>query len=709
MNIKHIVKEYIWTVLGITFLASLLSVIRFIIEINPELIDHPSLLISLTPLDRIFLISYTTFFVFISVTVSFIILLILHKITVSFLKIKIGLREYILLFWALVIIYFVLAIKPRLAGVASRLPGIFWLPNLPLELLLYLSAAVVIIFIYYWMRKSTKTEQLLRSSVCAFIALSLSAYLYNSLDAKFTTPITKENILLAVVILFASGLSGLFCFYFFYKISPHLYRVYNQTSFLKVLITLCIGLSIGISIFAFFWENKKATIDYRQIVSQTKQDVNVILIAIDALRADHLGCYGYARETSPNLDALAKEAVLFKNCYVQSSWTKPSTASLFTSFYPTMHQTILNRVELPDELTTIAEILQDQGFITYSYVANANLKAIFNFDQGFDFFDDYLMRDKLRYICLRNTIPFNIVIKKITGKGFEAHGPERDNIKLVNKRVIPWLKKYKDENFFMYIHYMDPHAPYWPPRPYRNMFPCDKKDNNSKDISLYDGEIRFADEYIGKLFDRLKAWGIYDKTLIIITADHGEAFGEHGDRAHGHTIYQHQLKVPLIIKYAKSLPQGKIIEPQVRNIDIMPTILDILNISYTGHLEGMSLLPLCRGKDDQGQRENIYVEENLRNQFILKGIIRDNTWKYIFTEKSEWRDVKRLGHEELYNLADDPRELNNLLGQESEVLKFMRAKLDFYKRYCEERAVSPAQKELDYETFEQLKSLGYLQ
>ncbi len=708
-NAKNIKKNYIWPLLSISSLTSLI-IILFFTKFGPDIRQFPLASMELSLPDKAFLVSYITLFTFlICSAASFIVLFIYHIVITRFLKIKISpVRGYILSFWICIVIYCALVISLKFLH-CSSLSNLLLIP-------FYLFLSVTIFLIQRWIRKAKDTNKLIVSTSAVFIALVISTALFNLLDTKYTSPLTKENILLAGIFLIGSGLVGILCYYFVYKISFWLAGVYNKIAYakvtpilniLKALIILYIGLSITLGLFGFFWENKETSLVYRELTSQTKEDINVILIVIDALRADHLGCYGYPRETSPYIDVFAKEQALFKHCYTQASWTKPSVASIFTSLYPTMHQTILRGDALPDEVTTLAELIHQQGYITYSYVANPSLKVIFNFNQGFDFFDDYLMRDKLYYVALRNLRKRLPLLEGIIGNRIDWTG--RDNIKLANKRIIPWLKKYKDENFFMYIHYMDPHAPYSPPRPYKNMFPYDKKDNNSKNISLYDGEIRFADEHIGKLFAKLKSLGIYDKTLIIITADHGEAFGEHGDYAHGHTIYQEQLWVPLIVKHVEHIPQGRIIETQVRSIEIMPTILDALNISYAGHLEGTSLLPLLRNKEEMNRYEDIFIEQNYNHEYILKGILRNNIWKYIFTEESKLRDVKKLGAEELYNLVDDPGELNNLVRQEAKVLKIMRAKLDFYKRYCEERAVSPSEKELDYETLQQLKSLGYIQ
>jgi arylsulfatase A-like enzyme len=471
-------------------------------------------------------------------------------------------------------------------------------------------------------------------------------------------------------------------------------------------------LTLSINSYGFFWENVKLALEYNKIFSQkkeshTKEDINVILIVIDALRADHLGCYGYRMHTSPHIDAFAKDGVLFKNCYAQASVTDLSVASILTSLSPSVHGVFLLEGVMPYGAVTVAEILQAQGYITFGFTGNACLKAIFNFNQGFDFYDDYLVRDRLYNIVLRqfrNSLPF---FKKMFQKKFDYR--DRSNIKSANKRIVPWLEKHRYDNFFMYIHYMDPHRPYSPPPPYSTMF----LNESSEDICLYDGEIRFVDEYINQFFEKLKSLGIYDKTLIIITADHGEAFGEHRNYEHGTTIYQEEIQVPLIIKYTKSIPKDKIVTRPVRSIDITPTILNILNVNFDGYLDGVSLIPAIKETNGIKSYGRIIIDQKSGVwKTSLKGVIKNinnNEWKYIFTEQSKFRDVNRIGNEELYNLTEDPNELNNLIGREHEILKIMKNELSLYKEHCKEKALLPLKRKLDYETIQQLKSLGYIQ
>lgn len=700
MNRKNIIKNFMWSILGTTLLTSLFVLMVIAYDIWNLIYISKQLLMDLSPLNILLIIAYTTSFLFlIYLAVFFILFFICHKVIIKFPGICF--KGYLLLCWILVILYCG-------SGITTRMLHIQVLPHL-LIVPLWIILLVAILFIFRWIRKSKEKKEIIRISIAAFVALVISAYLYQVLDTKFTSPLTKENILLALINLAVSGLTAALCYYLFYKLSS---LAYNKIIYLKFLMILFIGLNLGISIFGFVWENRENSLTYEEVKSNAKEDINVILIVIDALRADHLGCYGYEKQTSPNIDAFAKEAVLFKNCYVQASWTKPSVASILTSLYPTTHGATFDASKLPGEVTTLAEILHAAGYITYGYVSNPHLKRLFNFEQGFYFYDDYLMKkDKLYYFVLGRIPIFNKfirgIVRGITGKELNYH--DYDNIKVANKRILPWLERYKAENFFMYIHYMDPHDPYSPPRFYSDMFPYTKGDMNSKDISSYDGEIRFLDDNIKELFGMLKSSENYDKTLIIITADHGEAFGEHGDFLHGHTIYQELLRVPLIIKYPRHILKGVVIEKQVRSIDIMPTVLDVLKITYDAQLEGLSLLPLSKQDGQISFCEDIFINNNHRNNTsVLQGIIKDNEWKYIYTEKSKLRDVRALGNEEIYNLINDPNELNNLVEREPEVLKRMRNRIDFYKTYTKKKAISSSTK-LDYETIQQLRSLGYMQ
>lgn len=698
---RYIIKNFVKIALIISFLISVIIVLKFVnfgSEID-RVMDHPLTSGKLSLLDKTLLVNYTMVLFFPMLLSSVIILLSVFLFVVSFLRTKNAFYESIWPFGTLAAMHFASFLCLQL--LQSR-----FLSNL-LLVPFYFLLPILILIKHRKARLNREIKKLILFIGVFFVVVCISAN-----NTKLVPSLPKEKLELAVIVLIVVGLLAIFNYKIISKslsnLSPKTSRLKNDRIIrlaFNFSITVIL-LSIILSICGFLWENQKTTIHYKHIESKALTDTNVILIVIDALRADHLGCYEYKRPTSPHMDALAKEGFLFKNCYTQASWTKPSTASLLTSLYPPVHQAIYHGSALPDEAVTFAEILKEQGYLTYGYVANPNLKTIFNFDQGFDFYDDYLMRDKLYYAAMRNfqsNFPF---FKKITGKTFCFS--DRDNIKLANERIIPWLEKYKTNNFFMYLHYMDPHDPYSPPAPYDKMYPYVEGDINSKNISLYDGEIRFADEHIGRLFEKLKSLGVYDKTLIVITSDHGEAFGEHNDERHGHTVYNELLKVPLIIKHPGSEKANVRIKKQVRSIDILPSILDLLNISYKKSLDGASLSTLMGNNEKEDSGEYIYVNNNYDEIYVLEALVKNNYWKYIYTEKSPLRNIEEVGHEELYDLIDDPRELNNLIKQHPEISKTMRKKLDFYKKHCEKQAMLPSQVELDKETIRNLKSLGYL-
>lgn len=438
-----------------------------------------------------------------------------------------------------------------------------------------------------------------------------------------------------------------------------------------------------------------------------KDKPNVVLVLIDTLRADHLSSYDYVRKTSPNIDAMAGNGVLFKNAVSHAAWTKPSTASLFTSLYPSMHGAIFGESVLPDSVTTLAEQMKKSGYVTAGFVANPQIKAIFNFDQGFGFYDDSIVGDKVYHNVLRSDDLEKQFVRRFFN--LRLNWTDSNNAEMLNKRFTPWLMANKHTNFFLYLHYIDPHAPYSPPDPFDSRYVASNMQENEKNIALYDGEIAYIDKFIGNLLESLSDLGIADKTLVVLTSDHGEEFLDHGGTGHGQSLYEEQINVPLIMTYPPSLPAGRIIEDRVGVIDIMPTILEISGISSEGHTEGVSLLPLIEEKvvtDTDGER---YIfSENYLTRFRGKAVTRGNQ-KYIFTESSELRDVNRLGHEELYDLENDPGESNDLIAKRPETAKSFRKRLSFFTRYVRKNAVAqPATATVDQRTKEQLKALGYV-
>jgi len=419
------------------------------------------------------------------------------------------------------------------------------------------------------------------------------------------------------------------------------------------------------------------------IFALSEQPKNVILITVDALRPDHLGCYGYKRNTSPNIDYLAKEGVLFTQAISQVPYTAGSFAATFTSTYPKQHKVIGLNEKLELDNLTLAEILREKGFVTKAITTNFILSNAFGFNQGFEpqEFKEYEGKDETEV-------------------------------------AINWLKENIDKRMFLWIHYMEPHAPY-EPLPEHNVFldfinskgelPIVENEqgeggipkyvvrNNRRDldyyIALYDGEIRTADAKIGRLLEGLKELKLIDDSLIIFLSDHGEELGEHGFYfSHGTLLYDSSVRVPLIIKY-KNFEKGKIIDSQVRLLDISPTILDILGIKIPRLMKGKSLVPLITGKKNNF---NLIAYSYMIGKFA----IRWRGWKLIYNYNKP--NLKF----ELYNLNTDPSEKNNLAKSSPYFLSLKRKMFIERDRVLPKKMPPPSKIEDEY-IIERMKSLGY--
>ena len=385
---------------------------------------------------------------------------------------------------------------------------------------------------------------------------------------------------------------------------------------------------------------------------RTSEDVNVILIGIDALRADHLGCYGYKRNTSPSIDELARDSVLYENTMSQAPWTLPSVTSIFSSLYPSQHGVGITRYIQKSSLVTLAEILKKNGFTTAAFTGGAYVSRMFGFSRGFMLYEELNPAVKLKDeggIILRHSFLLDVekIIASATG----------------------WLSANADKKSFLFLYTYETHAPYFPPAKYDIFAPGYNgpitgdvwkdvgitNDINSRRkplppqdrerlISLYDGQILCTDDYIGKLIAFLKETNLYDKTMIVLTADHGEEFFDHGAWEHGDSLHQELLRVPLIIKYPFSRKKGIERERLAPSIDIVPTILDTLRIKMSYPMEGISLAKKAGGR--------VVFSQSTAPRALA---VRKGDFKMIVDFDSSLI--------ELYDLRRDPREANNLAGR----------------------------------------------
>ncbi len=422
---------------------------------------------------------------------------------------------------------------------------------------------------------------------------------------------------------------------------------------------------------------------------------NVLVYLIDTLRADHLGSYGYQRPTSPHIDALAQDALLFAHTSAQASWTRPATASLLTGLYPYTHGALTLQDSLRPDVITLAETLHAQGYTTAAYVTNINVGGKFGFDRGFDSFN-YLAEDEER--------PALHVGSDV-----------------VNESAFTWLREHAGRPFFLYLHVTDPHAPYLPPpgfaerfrdpalvwtlegrkRPERAMADHAElmtQENLHYLESLYDGEIAFVDENFGKLVEYLKQQGLYDNTIILVTADHGEEFFDHGGFEHGYSLYQEQLTVPLIIRLPGAPHSVGRVDCLARQIDVMPTLLEILGIAVPPAVEGHSLWHRLQGLCGN---EESFAQTSLaprREQMALTS----NGWKVL--QRSNTHDEKN----ELFDLKNDPHEQHAIEPKSSLVAAYGRQALRQWSAGAAPTVKRrPAEATPDAATMERLRVLGY--
>ncbi len=391
---------------------------------------------------------------------------------------------------------------------------------------------------------------------------------------------------------------------------------------------------------------------YQNTLGYECEDCNLIVVLVDTLRADHLGTYGYEKDTSPNLDRFAEESIVFKNVVAQTSWTKPAVASILTGLYPQNHKANTRYAKLSEENVLLSEVLKKEGYSTYAFSTNAFIEETNGFDQGFDQFT-YFPRD-------------------------EANGIPYIKADEVNSKVIPFLKnlKNKDKNF-IYLHYMDPHMPYNSPiTKYAkdNKYIFDTQEQSFEEIvnqvkeeksayslegdieirkqlykemkNLYDDEILFFDRELNNIFTALKEEGMFDNSIILVIADHGEELGDHGGLTHGKTLFEEVTHVPWIMYLPKKIHLD--MEEQVNQIDMFPTLLSLLGIKGPKNIDGKSVF-----KED----ENIYTFSELDYDGVYLNSVRTQEDKLIQGfEKSGLRNPPLVWVEDssLFELRLDP-------------------------------------------------------
>lgn len=429
---------------------------------------------------------------------------------------------------------------------------------------------------------------------------------------------------------------------------------------------------------------------------------NLVLITVDTERADRLGCYGAADVLTPSVDRLAREGALFTESYSTIPITLPSHCSILTGLYPRTHGVLSHAYTLPEDATTLAEILKGEGFKTAGFISSHVLARKYGTSQGFDiFWERYNYGEKRAKRLLR------------------TEGED-----LLTRAALDWVRIEMDEPFFLWLHWFNPHKPYDPPPPMRDMYDPDPSSPVKADVEtleklwkgdidldaaeiarirdLYAGEVAFTDLQIGIVIDKLEDLGVLDRTLVVYTADHGEVLYEH-DRYFGHDImlYDAALHVPLVVRAPGRVPAGLISNTTIRNIDILPTVLDLLGV----------------------HRPDVASEgRSFEGVFVGRAPEDAPVFSEVFPPKPEWKTEPRHGvrfggwklitvegesEGQLFDLNADPGETKNLVDVDGAKRAEMEAML------IEWMAAAPLPEEkfpdLGADEMENLRSLGYLE
>jgi arylsulfatase A-like enzyme len=399
------------------------------------------------------------------------------------------------------------------------------------------------------------------------------------------------------------------------------------------------------------------------LVSKFSSRSNLILISLDTLRADHLGCYGYRRDTSPNMDKLAREGILFENAFAQSPWTLPSHMSLFTGLYPLRHRVRSDGDRLSPQIPMLAQLLQQQNYQTVAFTDGAYMTPDFGFHKGFLKFQ------------------VNHSIQDFAGQV---------------SQTIDWLKENKDCSFFLFLHTYAIHNPYNPPSPYKSRFDptytgkvngttaqlndidMGKIRIDSRDLyhikALYDGSIQYVDDNLGRFLRFLEDEKLSESTMVVVFSDHGETLRDHHDYLlHGRYLYDELIRIPLIIRLPKQKARGLRVSTICQLVDVTPTVLEFLGIKKVSRFDGVSVVPLVSGNNSNYFRRRVAFAEEPRWESIA---VRSESDKLIQTACTKSQDLGVAPYE-YYDLRRDPGERktadakHQLAAHRDEIVRYM--------------------------------------
>ncbi len=457
---------------------------------------------------------------------------------------------------------------------------------------------------------------------------------------------------------------------------------------------------------------------------------NIILIIADALRADYLPAYNPNIETkTPELDKFIEKSILFEDCSSQASWTKPAFASIYTGVIPLRHHATNKNATIKSDLPTVAEVLSQKGYVTKGFANNPNVNSLFGFNKGFIEYSE--LQPKRVFFAKDSSSKLTIyeILRRVFGKissivlKIMKRPPDvreyYQPAEVITSESLKWIdtRPYRDRPFFMVLHYMDTHDPFFH-REKKTFYPRALLGNHPKSHftplmrDAYIAEIEYLDKYLGKLFEELEKRGLNRNTYIIFTSDHGEEFEDHQGWWHGYTLYQEMLHVPLIIKVPDAQKEtdntNQRVQELVRHIDLSRTLTEIAGIPSPETFTGRPLLSMD-GKIIKHEEEILTWAENETEGQIMQSL-RNKNHKLILANPDNPRGFKP---EELYDLFKDPKEKSNLLEQENygSLRNELYEKMNDIKAGKEQRNVgaNTEQTTLPSELIEQMKAVGYMQ
>src|SRR5262245_9458043 len=440
-----------------------------------------------------------------------------------------------------------------------------------------------------------------------------------------------------------------------------------------VIILLFIGVECG------SWARERMAVSALSIAPPDSP--NVLFIVVDTLRADHLSCYGYTRQTSPRLDRFAQEGALFENAYATSSWTAPSHASLLTGRYPHEHgvETKTPYALSDGRYPTLAEALKERGYRTAAFSANSFwFTRPMGFGRGFIRFEDFFQS------------PSDMALRTFYGRAFEQvvlrrlgieDFPARKRAADINRSVLRWVDRYREKPFFAFLNYMDTHDPYLPPAPFRGKFsrsPAPGGILNGRlgryhppmtpvelqgEIDAYDGAIAYVDDQIGRLLDELRRRAMLDRTVVLVTSDHGESLGERGFLLHANSLYLETIHVPLILRYPERTPAGVRVTQPVTNAAAAATVMELVGAGRQTIFPLPSLFQLWQPGSARraGDSWTPPLAEIERQPWSLDRYPVSRGWIKSLVS-SEWHYIRYENLEaEIYGWKNDAREEHNLI------------------------------------------------